>query len=125
VTRPGWLRAAAAVLVAQGLVVAGLGAYLLVRALGRDVTHPGRAAGGAVIVLLAGALFLALAVLLGRRRAAVPARTPAVVLELLLLPLAVGMAQGGRPGLAAAVGGVALVALVALLVGLPPGPRPG
>jgi hypothetical protein len=111
---PVSLRWAFWLLAAQGVGLAALAAFLVYE----DVTAPPENVGGAVAVtffaaLMAGLLGL-LAWALGRRQGW--ARGPALVLQLLMLPMGYYMVTGGAawlgvPVMAAGVGGV--VALLA------------
>jgi hypothetical protein len=90
---------------AQGLAVVGLGVLQLVEVLLGNTAKPGLAAVGALITALGGVALLLLALALPRLRGW--ARTPVVVLEVLMLPVAWGLIQSG-------------LWTWALLVGLPP-----
>lgn len=106
------MRAAAGVAAVQGGSLALLGVGYAVDAV---VGHPDNRVAAlltAALSLLAGALFGALARAVNRRRGW--ARSPLVVLELLALPVGVGLAQGGVWLLAAAVLGSAAVVLYLL-----------
>lgn len=88
------------------------GIWLAVRSLGDDVSDRGGAATGAVVAILAGigVVLLARAVRAHKRWA----RSPVIVLQILFLPVGVGLLQSGRPAY-----GVPVVLLpVATLVSL-------
>jgi hypothetical protein len=89
-------RAAAALLAAEALVLLGLGGLLVARGFGADIENQGRAELGGIMALVAG-LFVALLArgLLTQRHAS---RSPTVVVQLLCLPVAWGLLQGGMYG---------------------------
>ncbi|WP_410536523.1 hypothetical protein [Streptomyces sp. KL2] len=110
-SRPGRITAAAAVVAAQGVVVAGLGVTMLVMLLtGGRADDAVQALTGAVTVLALAVLPLAAARGLWLRRRW--SRGPAVIVQLMALPVGWQMAQNGGVWLA---GGVA-IALTALAV---------
>ncbi len=95
---------------ALGLVVAG--GYLIVRALFPDATHRGSTEVLGFLSLLVG-----VGVGFGARAVAARRRQPAlVVLELLCLPVAVTIIQGGRWYIGIPLGLVAVAALVLLFL---------
>lgn len=110
------LRVGVGVLLLQGVALLGAAAFLAVRTTGHDVDNRAGAIGGALLTLLGAAAFagLGFALRLPPRRAAV---TPALILEALCLPVAVGLFQGGKPEYGAPVLALALVGLVAVAVG--------
>jgi hypothetical protein len=91
---PGPLLAAAALVALQGLGVVGLAVFLVVESLTATTSDLGRAVGAALIALLAGAGLL----LVGRGllRRARWARSPALVVDLIAVPVSIGLLQGGR-----------------------------
>jgi hypothetical protein len=86
--------AAAAGLTLQGLFIVALGALLVVRGFGADTDDEGRAELGGVLAIVGGLVVLALARAVLARRHWV--RSPVVLIELLSIPVAVGLLQGGR-----------------------------
>lgn len=109
--RPGRITAAAAVVAAQGVVVAGLGVTMLVMLLtGSRADDTVQALTGAVTVLALAVLPLAAARGLWLRRRW--SRGPAVIVQLMALPVGWQMAQNGGVWLAAG----AAIALTALAV---------
>jgi hypothetical protein len=79
----------------EGSALIVSGGFLGVRSLGDDVSDRGGAATGAIVAILAGIGVLALArAMLTRRRWA---RSPVIVLQILFLPVGVGLLQSGRP----------------------------
>lgn len=113
--RVGLVRAAVAVLVLQGVAVLAAGAYLGVRSTGDDATTSRLGViVEALLVAGSGVALLALA-----RAVAPPTRagaiTPAVVVELLALPVAVGLVQGGRAEIGVPLAVLALVAVAGLV----------
>jgi hypothetical protein len=112
VTRP---LARAAVLVAvEAVVLVGLGVAALVAALAGDPETRSGATVGALLVGLSGAALLLVARGLQRRSRA--ARAPAVVVQLLAVPVGLGLADSGIWLVAVPVLGLALLVLVALVV---------
>lgn len=98
----------------QGLVVAAFGGYLMIDGLLGQPSSLARAEiGGALVVALGLAV---LAVAWGVRRAARWSRSPAVLVQVLCLPVAWGLVQGGRFEIGVPIGVFAL-ALLALLLG--------
>jgi len=82
-------------LAVEGIAVLVAGVWLGVRSLGDDVSDRGGAATGAVVAVLVGIVILALARgMLARKRWA---RSPVIVLQILFLPVGVGLLQSGRP----------------------------
>jgi len=102
------------VLALQGVALLGIAGFLAVRATGHGVTTTAGAVVAALLALLGGLAFAALARSL-RPPAADWAAPPAIVLELLCLPVATGLVQSGRPELGLPLGAAALIALVGLL----------
>lgn len=89
------LLAGVALLAVEGIALIVSGGFLGVRSLGDDVSDRGGAATGAIVAILAGIGVLALArAMLTRRRWA---RSPVIVLQILFLPVGVGLLQSGRP----------------------------
>jgi hypothetical protein len=85
-----------ALLAVEGLALLVAGVWLGVRALGNDVSDRGGAEIGALVAILAGIGVLALARAV-RARKRWP-RSPVIVLQILFLPVGVGLLQSGRPG---------------------------
>ncbi|MCI0383938.1 hypothetical protein [Streptomyces sp. CNQ085] len=109
--RPGRITAAAAVVAAQAVVVAGLGVTMLVLLLtGSRADDTVQALTGAATVLTLAVLPLAAARGLWLRRRW--SRGPAVIVQLMALPVGWQMAQNGGAWLAAGT----LIALTALAV---------
>ncbi|MFD1830088.1 hypothetical protein ACFSJS_10465 [Streptomyces desertarenae] len=109
--RPARITAAAVLVAAQGVVVAGLGAAMLVMLLaGRRADDPVQALTGGVTVLALAVLPLAAAGGLWRLRRW--SRGPAVIVQLMAAPAGWQMAQNGGVWLA----GGAAIALTALAV---------
>ncbi len=96
--------------VTEGLVMIGLGVLQFVRGFGGDIDDPWRAELGAAIALAFGTVACLLARALVLRRPW--ARSPIVLVQLLCLPVAVGLLQGGMYG----YGVPLLVVPVAVLV---------
>jgi hypothetical protein len=106
------LLAGAGLLVVEGVALLAAGLWLGVRSLGDDASDRAGAATGGVVALLAGigVLLLARATLARKRWA----RSPVIVLQILFLPVGVGLVQSGRPGY-----GVPVIVLpVAILIAL-------
>jgi hypothetical protein len=104
------IRVAVALVATEGLVMIGLGGLQFVRGFGGDIDDRWRAELGAAMALVFGAAACLLARgLVFRRRWA---RSPTVLVQLLCLPLAVGLLQGGMYG----YGVPLLVVPVAVLV---------
>ncbi|HVA61682.1 MAG TPA: hypothetical protein VNG13_14275 [Mycobacteriales bacterium] len=101
---------AAAVLVGvEGLaLLVGSGDYLARIVVGRPHDVVTAVFGGALGVVAAAALLWLVRPLRAGRRFA---RSPVVLLELLAVPVAAGLLQGGKAGIAAAVGAPALAVL--------------
>jgi hypothetical protein len=106
------------VLTAQGAALVGVAAYLTVRAFGHDAHNRGLAFLDVGATLAGAALLLGLARGLSRLRLA--ARTPALVVEALCVPVGVGLFQGDQPAYGGVVLGGAVAVIVLLLAGLPP-----
>lgn len=119
VSRP---RLAAVVLLGiESVVLLGLGVLLVVRGFGTGIDDVGRAETGGVLALV-GAAGLGL-VTWGVLRGRSAFRSPAVVTQILCLPVAWGLLQGGLYGY-----GVPLVAvpiLIIVLLGIGGGYGPG
>lgn len=90
------LLAGGALLALEGIASLAAGLWLGIRSLGDDVSDRAGGVTGAIVAILAGVaiLFLARAVLARKRWA----RSPVIVLQILLLPVGVGLLQSGRPG---------------------------
>ncbi|MFF4098130.1 hypothetical protein [Streptomyces sp. NPDC001903] len=112
---PRRLTAAAALTALEGLVLAGLGAYMLFVGIAGDPDSPQQAETGGITLLLLAALPLVAArgLKLGRRWS----RGPALITQLMALPVAWTLYSTGGAMIAAAVAlTVAAVAVAALLV---------
>ncbi|SBW19720.1 putative membrane protein [Candidatus Protofrankia californiensis] len=114
------LRAAVVLLAAEGLLLVALGMFLVVRGFGADTDDRGRAELGGLLAVVAGVvLWLLAGALLAHRRWA---RSPLVVVQMLCLPVGVGLLQAHRYG-----EGIPLVVVpvgVLVLIGLAGGYRP-
>ncbi|KLL11767.1 hypothetical protein BL254_00185 [Protofrankia sp. BMG5.30] len=114
------LRAAVVLLAAEGLLLVSLGVFLVVRGFGADTDDRGRAELGGLFAVVAGVvLWLLTWALLARRQWA---RSPLVVVQILCIPVAVGLLQAHRYG-----EGVPLVVVpvgVLVLIGLAGAYRP-
>lgn len=110
--RSSALLAAAALLGVQALALTGIALFLAVRAFGSDVANRSLALLAALTTLAGAALFALLARGTLRRRARV--RAPAVVLELLCLPVGWGLFQGHKWGYGLPLVVVAVAVLLAL-----------
>ncbi len=105
---------AAALIGLEGVVTVAFGAYLMVAG---AVGHPSslaraEIAGALVLVLGLAVVLVGWGVLRGRSWS----RAPAVLVQVFCLPVAWGLLQGGRYGIAVPIGVVA-IALLALLLG--------
>lgn len=112
---PGRLTAAAGLTALEGLALAGLGVYMLFVGIAGDPDSPQQAETGGITLLALAALPLVAArgLRLGRRWS----RGPALITQLLALPVAWTLyGAGGAMIAAAAALAVAAVAVVALLV---------
>ncbi|KMO98749.1 hypothetical protein [Streptomyces roseus] len=112
---PRRLTTAAALTALEGLALAGLGVYLLFVGIGGDADSPQQAETGGITLLVLAALPLIAArgLRLGRRWS----RGPALITQLMALPVAWTLYSTGGAMIAAAVAlAVAAVAVVALLV---------
>jgi len=92
--RPTPLVVLAALVAAQGIGLAGLAVFFLVELVVSTPLSVTRAVTAALLTLLAGLGLLAVARGLHRRRRW--ARAPALVTQLLVLPVGAGLVQGGR-----------------------------
>lgn len=106
------LRAGVALLAVEGLALLASGLWLAVRSLGDDVSDRAGGETGAIVAILVGVgvLFLARAVLARRRWP----RSPVIVLQVLFLPVGVGLLQSGRPGYGVPVILIPLATLIVL-----------
>ena len=107
-------RVAGAVNVLEGLVLLGFAAFYVVEMSSGATDDLGRAAVSVVLILVFGVALLLLA--RGWFRAADWPRTPTLLWNALLLPVAWSLREGDRVPLALAVGAVALVGIVAALL---------
>ncbi|MEX5710422.1 MULTISPECIES: hypothetical protein [Parafrankia] len=110
VPRP--LLAAGVLLGVETAVLAGLGALLVVRGFGSDIEDVGRAETGGVLALV-GAACLGL-VTWGVLRGRSGFRSPALVTQVLCLPVAWGLLQGGLYGYGVPLVVVPLAIIVSL-----------
>jgi hypothetical protein len=92
--RPSALVVLVALVAGQGIGLVGLAVFFLVELIVASPTSAPRAVMAALLTLLAGLGLLAVA--RGLRRARRWARAPALVTQLLALPVAWGLVQGGR-----------------------------
>lgn len=106
------LRAGVALLAVEGLALLASGLWLGVRSLGDDVSDRAGGETGAIVAILVGVgvLFLARAVMARRRWP----RSPVIVLQVLFLPVGVGLLQSGRPGYGVPVILIPLATLIVL-----------
>ena len=89
------LMAGVGLLAAEGLALLVSGLWLAARSLGNDVSDRAGGETGAIVAILAGVGILLLArAVLGRKRWT---RSPVIVLQILFLPVGVGLLQSGRP----------------------------
>ena len=109
---PGVLRVAGIVVAVEGFAMFGVALYEAVRGVTGRPSNLGLAEGAAALALVA-ALVL---VLLGRGLSGARrwARSPTTLLQLLAVPVAIGMLQGGVPEYGVPVIVVAIVVLVLL-----------
>ncbi len=87
-------RAGGVVVALQGVGLLGVGAYLLVRVTQGDSQHAGSTALLGVLSLLAAAGMFAMARAVDNRRRRV--RGPLLTLEIICVPIAITIVQGGR-----------------------------
>jgi hypothetical protein len=113
---PGPIRAAAGLVGLQGLVAVGFAGFLVLAA-GAGAQRLGGVLAESGMFLLIGAALLWVA--LGLLRGRFWARTPAIVVQLLLVPLAYSLLVPSRQVLAGAVTGVVVVAALLLLLSAP------
>ena len=113
---PSVIRAAAGVVGAEGLLAAGFAGYLVVNAAGESQ--------GLGAVLGESGMFLVIGAAVGwvgwgLARGRFWARTPAIVVQLLLLPVAYSLLVPSRQVVAGAVVGVVVLAALLLLLSAP------
>ncbi|MDJ0379262.1 hypothetical protein [Streptomyces sp. G-G2] len=114
-TPPGALTAAAALTALEGLALAGLGVYMLFVGVFGDPDSPQQAETGGITLLALAALPLIAA--RGLRRGRRWSRGPALITQLMALPVAWTLFHTGGAMIAAAVAlALAAVAVVALLL---------
>ncbi|MEX5631410.1 hypothetical protein [Parafrankia sp. FMc2] len=113
VPRP--LLVAGALLGLQTVVLTGLGVLLVVRGFGSDIDDVGRAETGGLLALVgaAGLGLVTWGVLRGREGF----RSPALVTQVLCLPVAWGLLQGGLYGYGVPLVVVPIVIIVAIALG--------
>lgn len=112
---PGRLTAAAVLTALEGLALAGLGVYLLIVGVAGDPDSPQQAETGGITLLALAALPLVAA--RGLRRGRRWSRGPALITQLMALPVAWTLYSTGGAMIAAAVAlALAAVGVVALLV---------
>ena len=106
------LLAGVALLAVEGAALVAAGVWLGVRSLGDDVSDRAGAATGAIVAILAGVaiLFLARAVLARKRWP----RSPVIVLQILFVPVGIGLLQSGKPGFGVPVVLIPLATLIVL-----------
>jgi hypothetical protein len=110
--RPTPLVALAALVAAQGIGLAGLAVFFLVELVVSTPLSVPRAVMAALLTLLAGLGLLAVA--RGLHRGRRWARAPALVTQLIVVPVGVGLVQGGRWYVGVPLIGWALAVLVLL-----------
>jgi hypothetical protein len=90
------LLAGVGLLAVEGVALLASGLWLGVRSLSNDVSNRAGGETGALVAILAGVgvLLLARAVLSRKRWP----RSPVIVLQILFVPVGVGLLQSGRPG---------------------------
>jgi uncharacterized membrane protein (DUF2068 family) len=110
--QPSALQVVAGLLAAQGVLLVGIAVFYLVELVVATATDVTRALVSAALALLAGAGLLQVGRGLFRSRRW--ARSPALVTNLILLPVAVGLLQGGRWYLGVPLLGVAAAVVVLL-----------
>ncbi|KPM57365.1 hypothetical protein CcI49_31745 [Frankia sp. CcI49] len=113
--RPRPVLVAGALLGIETAVLAGLGVLLVVRGFGSDIDDVGRAETGGLLALV-GAACLGL-VTWGVFRGREGFRTPALVTQILCLPVAWGLLQGGLYGYGVPLVAVPITIVIALGLG--------
>lgn len=114
---------AAAVTGLQAVALLGFVGYYLVRLVRDGSDNTARVIISAVLILAFAVALGALGRALWRRLA--PARTPAIVWNVLLLPVGWGLVQSGQGGIGAVVLAAAVVTIVAVIAAGPAGEEPG
>jgi hypothetical protein len=117
--RARYATAAAALVALQGVGLIGAGVFLIVRALQPDAAHRASTEVLGALSVAVGLVVIATARLVRARRPTV--RSPLLVLEIICVPIAITIVQGGRwyvgvPLALAAVAVVVLMGLAGLLV---------
>ncbi|WP_230204755.1 hypothetical protein [Parafrankia elaeagni] len=112
---PRPLLVAGALLGLQTVVLTGLGVLLVVRGFGSDIDDVGRAETGGLLALVgaAGLGLVTWGVLRGREAF----RSPALVTQVLCLPVAWGLLQGGLYGYGVPLVVVPIMIIVAIALG--------
>ena len=110
--RPGVLQIVAGLVATQGGLLVGIAVFYIVELVVATVTDVTRALVSAGLALLAGVGLLQVGRGLFRSRRW--ARSPALVTNLILMPVAVGLLQGGRWYVGAPLLGVAAAVVVLL-----------
>jgi hypothetical protein len=118
-SRAGYATAAAALVALQGVGLIGAGVFLIVRALQPDAAHRASTEVLGALSVVVGLVVIATARLVRARRRTV--RSPLLVLEIICVPIAITIVQGGRwyvgvPLALAAAAVVVLMGLAGLLV---------
>ena len=111
------LRAAMVVFTLDALGLLGGGIYLAIRSTGHDATNHKAAVSQAVFALIGALIFGALALGARPRRPSIAIRTPGTILELIFIPVSIGLFQSGRPGIGGPLLLSALIALAGLVLG--------
>lgn len=111
------LRAAFVVLTLDTVGLLGGGVYLAIRSTGHDATDHRAAVSQAVFALLGALIFGVLARGAWPDRPWLGIRTPAMILEIIFIPVSIGLFQSGRPELGAPLLVSALVAITGLVLG--------
>ena len=114
------LLAAFVVLWIDALGLVGGGIYLAIRSGGHDATNHKAAVTQAVFALLAALIFGVLAMGARPWRPALGIRTPAMILEIIFIPVSIGLFQSGRPEIGGPLLLSALVAIAGLVLGFQP-----
>jgi hypothetical protein len=112
--RPATLLVAAALVCLQSLVIVAFGGYLAIQGLVGEPSSVLTAEIAGALALVAGAGLLAVARGVGRGRRW--SRSPAVLTQVLSLPVGWGLVQGGRPEIGLPVMSVAVATLVLLFL---------
>jgi hypothetical protein len=112
--RTGYAAAAAALVSLQGVGLIAAGVYLIVRALEPDASHRASTEVLGALSVIVGLLVVAVARMVWARSRRV--RSPLLVLEIICVPVAITIIQGGRwyVGVPLAIVAVAVIVLMGL-----------